>query len=148
MPSQWERTKEAIAPRPIISYVEQQNPSQLFFGLDRHAHEATIESHERCGERFFAVAAMSPCLITYNRGKLRESKKLGLSNLCAYWEYPSKDAKTLLDKDPEFINWAKRVFGWVRKLAPKQIEINGRACRATDRVKDALRTGSFEAVLY
>jgi hypothetical protein len=91
---------------------------------------------------------MSPCLIDYRRGRMREPNRLGQSNLSAYWSYPDEGATGLIAKDPEFIRWAKRVFGWVRRYTPERVECQGYPYRATRRVREAVDRGVLEAVLY
>jgi hypothetical protein len=79
---------------------------------------------------------------------MRDGNKLGQSNLVAYWTYPDKEARTLLTKDEDFIKWAKKVFAWLRRHTPEQIECNRYSYRATKRAKHAANTGLIEAVLY
>jgi len=79
---------------------------------------------------------------------MRDGNKLGQSNLVAYWTYQDKEARTLLTKDEDFIKWAKKVFAWLRRHTPEQIECNRYSYRATKRAKHAANTGLIEAVLY
>jgi hypothetical protein len=147
VPSHWVKKREEITPQPIVSYIEKHDPIQLAFGLERYALQA-VEAQVFEGEVLFGVTIMTACLIGYSRGRFRDGNKLTQSNLVAYWDYPSADSTELIAKDPEFVTWAKKVFSWVRKFAPRQVEYNGRPCRATRRVKDAVQKGQIELVPY
>ena len=148
MPDRWVKAKEELAPRPIVQHVRQDDPDQFVFGLEHHALAAVIEPKARDGEEYLALAYMSPCLIMYRRGRIRDGNKLGQSNIAAYWTYPDKEARTLLAKDATFVKWAKKVFAWVRRHTPDQIECNRHSYRATERAKHAVDRGLIEAVLY
>jgi hypothetical protein len=148
MPDCRVKARAELAPRPISQYVRHVDPNQFAFGLEHHALAADIEPLEKEGETYLTVAYMSPCLISYRRGRMRDGNKLGQSNLAAYWTYPDKEARTLLTKDEHFIKWAKKVFAWVRKHTPEQIECNRYPYRATKRAKHSADTGLIEAVLY
>lgn len=148
MPDHWTRTKEELAPQPIVTYIERDDPQQFLFGLEEYAREAVIEPKSRDGEQFFSVGFMSAHLIGYRRGSIRDRNKLGQSNLAAYWEYLSEDNTELIPKDPGFIRWAKKVFAWVRRATPERLECNGYPYPATRRVKDAVEQGQIEVVLY
>jgi hypothetical protein len=148
MPDRWVRAKEELAPRPIVQYVRQDYANNFVFGLAHYALAAVIEPKLRDGEEHFALAYMSPCVIMYSRGQIRDGNKLGQSNIAAYWTYPDKEARTLLAKDASFVKWAKKVFAWVRRHTPVQIECNRYSYRATERAKQAVEMGLIEAVLY
>jgi hypothetical protein len=148
MPWHWAKRLEELSPQPLVPYIKQHDPDQLRLGLEEYARRADIEPQEHDGEKYFSIAPMSPCLICYSRGKLRDDNKLIKSNLFAYWDYPNEKATELIRKDPEFIEWAKRVFNWVRRFAPRQVEYNGSLCRTTNRAKDAIQAGRLELVPY
>jgi hypothetical protein len=84
----------------------------------------------------------------YWRRRIRGGTKLGQSNLAAYWTIPDKEARTLLTKDEDFIRWARRVFAWVLRHTPEQIQCDWCLYRATRRAKDAATKGIIEGVLY
>jgi hypothetical protein len=147
MPDHWVKTKIELVPRPILDYVHENDPNQFVFGLEHHALAVEIEPREKDGENYLALASMSPCLIMYRRGRLRDGNRLGQSNLAAYWNYPDKDARILVTKDEDFIKWAKRTFAWVRRYTPERIECNRYPYRATKRAKDAADNGLIEPVL-
>jgi hypothetical protein len=79
---------------------------------------------------------------------IRDGNKLGQSNLSAYWAYPNQTGTQMVQKDAEFVRWAKSVFSWVQRETPERIDCNGHAYRATKRVLSAVRAGEVEAVLY
>jgi hypothetical protein len=148
MPDHWAKTKEELAPRLITDYVAQKDPHQFVIGLGHHALAAGIEPRQKDGEEYFSLAYMSSCLIAYQRGRTRDEKKLGLSNLAAYWTYPDKEVQTILTKDEDFLKWAKKVFAWVRRHTPEQIVCNRYPYRATKRAKYAADASVIEPVLY
>jgi hypothetical protein len=148
MPAESVKIKKELVPQPIVPYIEQHDPVQLQFALERFAKQTEIEVIEHNGEKYFRRDYMSPCLISYRRGRCGDGKKLGLSNLSAYWDYPNEDNTKLLVKDPEFIHWAKKVFNWVRRATPARVECNGFPYRATKKFKEAVCEGKLEAVLY
>src|SRR5687768_17284370 len=90
IPGEWVRTREDLAPQPLVLYIRQRDPVQLLMGLEVHAHRAAIEEKEQGGEGFFCVAYMNPCLIGYRRGRMREPNRLDQSTLYAYWDYPNE----------------------------------------------------------
>jgi hypothetical protein len=144
----WRRTRAELCPRPVARYIEQDDPSSLYFGLQQHIGEEDIEAREQDGEMFFTISDTKSCVIGYDRGRLRKGNKLGQSNIYAYWKYPSADATEMLDKNPDFVKWARRVLGWVRRFTPETAEVHGFPYRATKRVKAALLKGEIEVVLY
>lgn len=148
MPDRWVKAKEELAPQPIVEYVRRNDPNRFVFGLEHHALAATIGPQEKDGEEYLALAYMSPCLIMYRKGRMRDGNKLGQSNIAAYWTYPDDEARTLLAKDAAFVMWARRVFAWVRRHTPNRIECNRFSYRATGRAKHAVDLGLIEAVLY
>jgi hypothetical protein len=148
IPAEGVRTREELAPQPLALYIHQRDPSQLRMGLEEQAHRVAIEEKEQGGEGHFQVAYMSPCLVNYRRGRMRESGRLGQSHLSAYWSYPDVGATGLIAKDPDFIRWAKRVFDWVRRHTPERVVCQGYPYRATMRVKEGVERGNLEAVLY
>jgi hypothetical protein len=91
---------------------------------------------------------MKSCLIGYRRGYLREGNKLTQSNLHAYWDCPNDDGTMVIQKPPEFINWAKGALSWMRKATPEKVEANGYPYRATKMVKRAVQEGTVVPVLY
>ena len=147
-PARGAKVKEELLPQPLVPYIDQDNPSQLYFGLERNAQQVIPELVEQGEARFFSVPSMKACLIGYRRGYFRDGNKLAQSSLSAYWDYPNEEATELLNKDPEFIKWAKRVLNWVRRAAPKQVAFRGGLCRATNRVRDAVQRGEVEVVPY
>ena len=74
--------------------------------------------------------------IAYRRPFFRESGALGQSNLSAYWKYPNETATEFIEKNPDFIKWAKGVFRWSRKHAPEKLMLNGYPYPATTKVKE------------
>jgi hypothetical protein len=147
LPDNWVGTREGVVPQPIVPFIDQHDPDQFLFGLAKHVLQVRIEERTFEGVVYFGPAVMEPCLIAYRRGKLR-SGQVVLSNLSAYWDYPSADASELIEKDQEFVRWAKKVMGWVRKFTPERIECNGYPYRATRRVRDAVCGGNLEVKLY
>src|SRR5438128_869348 len=136
MPDHWVKTKEELEPKPVRSFIREQDPAQLLFGLRHHATQAIIKPEQKNGERWFSVSDMKSCLIGYARGRLRDKNMLGQSNLHAYWDYVDDSTMTLQIKDPEFIKWGKAVLAWIRKVTAERIECHGHQYRATERVKD------------
>jgi hypothetical protein len=148
MPDHWVKTTEELAPQSIDRFIQQHNPDQLKFGLERHPLQASVEAREFEGEVLFGVPVMKACVIGYSRGRLRDGNNLTQSNLAAYWDYPNEDATRMVEKDAQFINWAKRVFAWVRKATSERLDCHNHPYRATKRVKNAMQRGQLEVVLY
>lgn len=148
IPDRWVKAREELAPRPIVEYVRQDDPNQFVFGLEDHALAAEIVPQAKDGEEYFTLAYMSPCLIMYRRGRMRDGNKLGQSTIAAYWTYLDSEGRTVLAKDAAFVKWAKKVFAWVRRHTPDRIECNRYPYRATERAKHAADIGRIEPVLY
>ncbi len=147
VPDRWVESKEELVPQPISLLIERHDPNQLVFGLEKHLLGVRLEEHAVEGGIRFALPYMEPCVVAYRRGRCRNGK-LALSNLSAYWDYTSADRSKMVEKDKEFIRWAKKVTTWVRKATPEQVECNGHPHRATSRVKQAVSGGKLEVVLY
>lgn len=73
--------------------------------------------------------------IGYKRPHLRESGVLDISNISTYWRYPNEKDPGYVQKNTEFIMWAKRVFAWARKRACERIKFKGYYYSTTKRVK-------------
>lgn len=147
VPNHWVKSKAELAPRSIAAYFGEVDPPQVCLGLEAHVLQATIEPQKQNGEEFFSFAQMSPCMITYSRGRQCD-RKLGQSNVSAYLEYPSTVEQKMVNKVPEFVAWTKKVFTWLRRKTPEQILCNGYPYRATTRAKSAVDRGELIAVLY
>ena len=91
---------------------------------------------------------MEPCILMYSRGKFRDANKLTQSNLAAYWDYPNEEATAMIDKDPEFVRWGKKIFAHARRMTPEKLELRGYPYRATKLAANAARRGEIEVVLY
>jgi hypothetical protein len=146
VPTHWAKGSEEFIPEPLSAFIQRHDPDQLLLGLEGHV-QAAVQAREIDGTLVFGVPHMKSCVVSYGRGRLRGGK-LAQSNLSAYSQYPSQDASQLLDKDQEFVTWAKKVLNWVRKATPERVECNGYPYRATKRVADAVREGKVEVVLY
>jgi hypothetical protein len=147
IPDCWVKLKEDLAPKAVVSYIGEHDPGHLRLALEGHALQAVIETKELRGDPFFALDSMRSCVMTYSRGKLRDGNKPAQFNLSADYTYPNRDGTILLDKDREFVRWAKKVLSWVRQATPELVECNGHRYRATKRVRDAVREGRLEVVL-
>ena len=98
-----------LIPQPIGLFVARYDPDQLVFGLEKHLLAIQIEEHVVNGKIRFALPYMDPCAMTYRRGMLY-NRKLTLSTVSAYWNYPSADKSVMVKKDNEFVRWAKKVM--------------------------------------
>jgi hypothetical protein len=142
LPDHAVRTREEVAPVPLLSYAAQYYRN-FHFGLEQFAFQARVKTIEHQGEKHFQLAYMEPCMIGYRRPRL-DGKRLFPSNLAAYWTYVDDSETIILQKDPEFVKWAKKVYRWARKFAPKQIPFRGSLCPGTDSVKRAIEEGTIE----
>jgi len=146
-PSHWVATKEELLPHPIGPFIKKTDPPQLRFGLEKQNLRIRIEEQSPTEDGLlFSLPHLEPCLIDYRRGRLF-GRKLGQSNISAYWDYPNSDKSSLVEKDQEFLAWAKKVMSWVRKSTPEEIELNGSLYRATKRVKKSFCDGTLGLIL-
>jgi len=148
VPDHGVQSESELAPLPVDEYIRESGRNRFLIGLEHHALTAELEQKKQDGARHFALAYGIPCLLTYDRGGMRDGNKLGQSHLVADWTYPAKDFQTRLTKSHDFIKWGKKVFAWLRRHTPEQIECNNYTYRATRRAKHAADTGTIEAVLY
>ena len=143
LPDHWVKKKEDLSPRPIRAFIADHDPDQLLFGLEEHLAQIPVERWEYEGQwGYQGPSAMDSCLIAYHRPKFRDEKKLGQSNLAAYWTSLDESQSAIIDKDPEFVRWGKRVFAWVRRHTPEQHQ----RYRTTKRAKEVVENGVVELV--
>ena len=145
--SDWVESKDELSAATIESFIERNNPPQLLFGLDKQIRESDVETHEFEGKLCFGLPHMKSSVFGYRRGRLCNGK-LAQSSLSAYLDYPDETASKLIEKDKEFLKWAKSVTAWLRKATPERLDCNGHQYRATIRVKDAVNRGELAIAQY
>ncbi len=134
-PQTFPKTSE-VKPAPLEEFLKL-NPSQISFGPNELLSEGDIGPRDIVdGVQRFGVSAMQSHTIAYNRPFFHDGGALGKSNLCAYWKYPAPDLSGFIEKDPEFIRWAKKVLGWCGRRASEKLMLNGYPYPATKRVKE------------
>jgi hypothetical protein len=148
LPNAWVKTREELVPQALLSYIEKCDPDQLKFGLEHHVRGSVVEERTFDDQVYFGITTMRSCVVSYDRGRLRDGNHLGQSNLCAYWDYPDEGTMTLTQKNPDFVKWAERVFARVRGIATECLDCNGHGYPATSRVKKAVEKGDLKVVLY
>jgi hypothetical protein len=141
-----ERTEELLY-QPITKFIEERNPDQLLLGLNEAELREHIAPRLIEGKLHYGVPHMQAPVIAYTRGRIRNGS-LTLSNLSAYWEYPTEGGAGLVAKPREFVKWAKKVMAWARNASPEQLLCNGYPYRATARVTEAVRNSNFNVALY
>ena len=143
LPDHWVKKKEDLSPLPIRKFIADRDPNQLLFGLEERLAEIPVERWQHEGQwGYKGPCAMDSCLIAYRRPEYRGKGKLGLSNLAAYWTCLDESGSTIIDKDPDFVKWGKRVFAWTRRHTPQRHQ----RYRMTDRAKEALENATMEFV--
>jgi hypothetical protein len=147
VPDAWFDAKQELVPEPLLTFLENSDPTHFSFGLEECLPDLKVESHDFNGSIKFGFSLMASPLIGYDRG-LPRNGELPQSNLCAYVNYPDVGATRLLDKNPSFVRWMKKVMSWARKASPEKLECNGFPYRATRRAKEAVSEGRIIAVLY
>jgi hypothetical protein len=122
---------------PLSTVIFNKNPSQLDFGPKEFLSEKDIGRRNQVdGVYLYGVSPMQSHTIGYVRPRYRVGGHLGQSNLSAYWKYPNENVTGFIEKNPEFIKWAKKVFSWGRKWASEKVMLNGYAYPATKKVKE------------
>lgn len=145
MPDHWVKNKEELFPQPIRKFIAEHNPDQLLFGLEQQLTNLSFEPREHAGERGFMYPdTMKISVLVYSRPKYRDKGKLGESNLAAYWTCLDESRTSIIDKDPEFVKWGKKVLAWARRHTPEGHEYKGD--RVTKRAKEAAERGIVELV--
>jgi hypothetical protein len=139
VPGQWVKNQKVLAPQPIRSLVKKNDPNDVFFGLEPYALTAFIEAKELEEELFYAVSLADSCLVGYSRGKFRSEKKLGFSNLYAYYTNSQKQ-----EKDPDFVKWVKKIFRDLRAATTPWDPV--KKYRVTARVLKAIEQEGLEIV--
>ena len=138
---------EEIVPQSLRQIIKDSDSNlashALLIGLDRWMDQIRVDPCIHNGENILAISYIHSPLIVYGRGEFRESKKLGMSNLCAHRSYYN-DEKKLVHKPNDFVKWSKKVFDWVRKATPEFHQY--RTYRLTPRVAEAIRNNLIEIV--
>jgi hypothetical protein len=133
------RTSDTIAdisPIPIRELLAETNPLQLFFGPWQFLSENDISLRNQMdGVCLYEVTSVRSQAIGYKRPHFNGSGVLSMSRLSAYWKYPSPNLMEYVEKDAEFIKWAKRVLTWARRRACERIKVKGYFYSVTKRVK-------------
>jgi hypothetical protein len=126
-----------VKPSPIQMLIKEQNPSQLDFGLKQFLSVKDIgDRHLLGGGHAYGSSLMQAHAIGYRRPCFRVGGELGKCNLAAYWKYPNAEKTGFIEKNPEFVKWAKKVFAWGRKWACEKVMLNGYPYSATPKVKE------------
>lgn len=132
-------TSKELEPRPIGQLIEEEDPRNVLIGPREFMDMAQIDAFERFGEvkygRYYAYVP----LITYSRGVFRGENRLGDTNLAFVSKRTTADLNDLTEvpQPPEFVAWGKRVLGWARRDAPREVEYK----RMTERVFAELANG-------
>jgi hypothetical protein len=122
---------------PLREVIAKKNISYLDFGLKQFLSEKDIcKCNQVNGAYYYGVGIMQSHTIRYSRPCYRVEGQLGKCNLAAYWKYPNAEVTGFIEKDPEFIKWAKKVFAWGRKWACEKVMHNGYPYPATPKVKE------------
>jgi hypothetical protein len=125
-----------VKPRPIQILIKEQNPSQFDFGPKQFLSKNDIGDRRLLdGGHAYGSSLMQGHTIGYRRPYRRIGGGLGQCNLAAYWKYPNAEATGFIEKNPEFIKWAKKVFSWGRKWTSERVMLDGYAYPATKKVK-------------
>jgi hypothetical protein len=125
-----------VKPVPLTTLIVEQKLPDVYFGPKQFLSEKDIGLRTHLnGVAQYGVHSMNAQTIGYRRPCFRVGGELGKSNLHAYWKYPNAAVTGFIEKDPEFIKWAKKVFGWGRKWACERVMHNGYPYAATKRVK-------------
>lgn len=125
-----------VKPVPIKTLLEDGNPPQIYLGPKHFLSQNDICCRNVVdGIHLFGISPTQSQTIGYNQPFFRKGGALGQSNLSAYWKYPNKTATGFVDKNPEFIKWARGVFRWSLKHAPEKLMLNGYGYSATTKVK-------------
>jgi hypothetical protein len=136
--------EDELRPQPLMEFIIRHDPDQVLVGLEEHAVQRVLEPIVLWGKPQLCVASASSCLVSYRRGKFRDTSKLGQFNLSASWRCLNETQTALLDKDPGFKKWAEKVIRWVRKSTPEWHQYRG--YRVTRRVKEAIERGELGIV--
>ncbi len=143
VPDCWVRSLDELEPRPVPDVLSATSADSVLLGLHHQVRSAAIVQHVLEGQLYYSLSDMDSCLIGYARVVFREDGALGQSNLHAYWDYLNKNLGATVRKDPEFVEWAKKVFRWVRRFTPESIEYNGFPYRATRRARQSYDRGEI-----
>jgi hypothetical protein len=132
--------------KPIpMDEVLRMNPSQVSFGPKQLLSDRDVAPRDVVDEvQHFGVSAMHSQTITYSRPFFRRDGTLGQSNLCVYWKYPLPDLSGFVEKDPDFIKWAKVVLSWSGKRAREKLLLNGYPYPATTKVKEMVEQNKLK----
>lgn len=150
LPFDEKKDPQELTSLPIVDFLSQSNPSDLFFALEEHARKLVITSFEKTVDeqsiQVFRVSSIESCVIDYERCQLTNYRKLTPVNFCAYWDYPDMQLNKMIKKPPEFVAWGKKVMRWIHKLG--SVELLPYDLRMTKRVKEEVLDGKLELVKY
>ena len=135
--------REQISPAPVSKYVQAMDATGLLLALEGRTDWVRLEEKELSGKTLWGISAMDSCVIGYDRG-LPRGRELPLSNLYAY--LTRLEGGTVVDKDPEFREWCKRVFSIVRRETPRWHKF--KSYRATEAAFQAQTLRGIELVDY
>lgn len=139
-PSGWFEMPSALEAKPV------QSMSDCSILLLTHRDLLGLvspETQEISGRSRYGLTAMRSCVVAFDRGCLN-GRRLGLSNLAAYWDGLNSDCSELVTKPAEFVAWGKWVFSRFRKFAPVKVG----SYRATKAVATAAAEDVVELVEY
>jgi hypothetical protein len=129
-------------PKPLREFILLQDPTQLFLTPSSLEPEVVVSRFMLNESEVFRVDDMNSPVLGYQRARTDAAGVLHMGNLYGYWDYPSEDASGMLMKSPEFVQWGKAVVSKVRRMTPKWHQYKN--YRASDRVKEALLSGSLQ----
>ena len=137
------RNPSDVIPLPIQEILKL-GSSQISFGPKGFLSDKDIGPRDIVNDvRHYGISPMQSNTITYRRPHLHENGGLGKANLSVYWKYPDDEAIVYVEKDIEFVKWAKKVFNWARKRASKKVMLNGYSYPATAKVKELVDKNSL-----
>lgn len=156
LPNKLPETREEYVLRDLPGYLAERDPDRLYIGLETELLHAPVEPFEaritdaRGGvtpKRLYRIDDRKAGVIIYDRGRIQEGL-LTHSNLVAYFDFVQEPEHVMRWKSDEFIHWAKRVFGWVRRHTPERCEVDGYPYRATSAVRAAVDAGRIQLTRY
>ncbi len=143
----WYETPEDAVAVDLNSF-RAKSASQVMLGLSQLVDFKPIFIDNGLDRGYVGPSYLQNNVLCYSRGMIRDSNYLTQANLCGEWTYLDEEKQVILDKDPEFVQWGKKVLAWLRRHASEWVEYNGYKYRATKAVKKAVEVGEIVAVPY
>jgi len=147
LPADCVKSKALLVPKPYKSYIHEHGPTQLLLALQEHVVDCKIDVLSQGQDGVYNISDLESPVLAYQRGELQD-RRLGQSNISAYWSFPSQDAAAMIPKHHTFVKWGKKVLSWIRRSTDDKVECNGFSYRSSRRAKQAVVQGKLHAVLY